>query len=112
MNKRAKAITAFICSNYCQTCDNSNCNVEQIMEKYQDNWLTPTLMAEVNEFQLDKVSCKNHIPNEGYTMFGYKIEVHHMDGRVEKKKGWDSPKAISEMWSDDVEYVVIQFTDI
>lgn len=65
------------------------------MEKSQDNWLTPTLMAEVNEFQLDKVSCKNHIPNEGYTMFGYKIEVHHMDRRVEKKKGWDSTKANS-----------------
>jgi hypothetical protein len=29
-----------------------------------------------------------------------------MDGRVEKKKGWHSTKAISDLWDDDdVEYV-------
>lgn len=112
MNKRANAITAFICSNYCQSGDNDNCNVEQIMEKYQDNGLTPAQMKEVNKFQLDKVSCKNHIPNEGFTMFGHKIQVHYMDGRIEEKKGWDSSKAISEMRGDDVECVEILFSDI
>jgi len=45
-------------------------------------------------------------------MFGHKIEIHYMDGRVEKKKGWYSAKAISELWDEDVEYVEILFTDI
>ncbi len=35
-------------------------------------------------------------------MLGHLIEIHYMDGRVEKKKGWHSTKAISELWVDDV----------
>jgi len=112
MMKRDKEIISFICGNYCQSCDNDRCNVEEIMEKYQSNWLTPTQMEEVNEFQLDKVSCKNHMPNEGFQMLGHLIEIHYMDGRVEKKKGWHSSKAISDLWDEDVEYVDILFTDV
>ncbi|NAS89804.1 hypothetical protein C4E24_08770 [ANME-1 cluster archaeon AG-394-G21] len=112
MKKRDKEIISFICGNYCQTCDNSRCNVEEIMEKYQSNWLTPTQMEEVNEFQLDTVSCKKHIPNEGFQMLGHLIEIHYMDGRVEKKKGWYTTKAISDLWVDDVEYVDLLFSDI
>jgi len=69
-------------------------------------------MKEVNQFQLDRASCKNHIPNEGFLMFGHIIEVHYMDGRVEKKRGWYSSKEISEMWDENVEYVDILFTDV
>ena len=70
-------------------------------------------MEEVNEFQLDTVSCKNHIPNEGFQMFGHLIKIHQMGGRVEKKKGWYSTKAISELWDeDDVGYIDILFSDI
>ena len=112
IKKRDNEIISFICGDYCQSCDNDRCNVEEIMEKYQSNLLTPSQMDEVNEFQLDKISCKNHIPNEGFSMFVHKIEIHYTDGRIEKMKGWYSSKAVSEMWDDDVEYVDILFTDI
>ena len=83
------------------------------MEKYQSNWLTPSQMEEVNEFRLDKASCKNHAPNDGFLMFGHKIEIHHRGGKVEKKRGLFSSKEISEIWADDdVEYVDILFSDL
>ena len=109
---RDKRITSFICENYCQFCDNKNCNASEIMEKYQDNDLTPSQMEEVKEYQLDNISCKNHIPDEGFLVFGHIIEIHYVDGKVEKKNGWYSAKEISEIWDDDVEYVDILFTDV
>ena len=109
---RDERITSFICGNYCPFCDNDRCNVGEIMDKYQSNWLTPSQMEEVNEFQFDKVSCKNHVSNEGFLMFGHKIEIHYVDGRVERKKGWYSSKGVSEIWDDDIEYVNILFSDI
>jgi hypothetical protein len=112
METREERITSFICGHYCQLCDNDKCNVGEIMERYQSNWLTPSQMKEVNEFQLYKVSCRNHIPNEVFAMFGHKIEVHFVDGRVERKRGWYLTKAVSELWDDDVEYVDILFTDM
>jgi hypothetical protein len=45
-------------------------------------------------------------------MLGHLIEIHYMGGRVEKKKGWYSTEAISELWVDDVKYVDIIFSDI
>ena len=112
MNKREKEITSFICTNYCQFCANNKCNVGKIMEKYQDNCLTPSQMQEVSEFQPDGASCKNHIPDEGFLMFNHIIEVHYMDGRIEKKRDWYSSKEISRMWDENVEYIDILFTDI
>ena len=109
---RDKEIISFICVGYCQFCDNSKCNVAEIMERYQSNELTPSQMEEVNEFQLDRVSCKNHMPNEGFRMFYHIIEIHYIDGRVEKKEGWHSSKEVSEIWDDSVEYVDILFTDV
>jgi hypothetical protein len=69
-------------------------------------------MKEKDKFELEKMACKNHIPDEGFLMFGHKIEVHSMDGRKERKSGWYSPKAISEMWDDSVEFVNILFSDV
>lgn len=113
MNKNRYAkIVSFICENYCQHCKNTGCNVVRIMEKYQSSWLTPSQMKEVNKFELENISCKNHIQDEGFLMFGHKIEVHYMDGRIERKGGWYSSKAISEMWDDSVEYVDILFSDV
>lgn len=112
MKRREKEIISFICNTYCPFCKNNKCNAEQIMEKYDTTELTPAQAKEITEFQLDKVSCKNHIPDEGFLMFGHKIEIQYMDGRVERKKGWYSSKAISEMWDDSVEYVGIIFSDI
>jgi len=66
MRKKGEEIVSFICTNYCQFCDNKRCNVEKIMEKYQDNLLTPSQMQEVTEFQPAGASCKNHIPDEGF----------------------------------------------
>jgi len=45
-------------------------------------------------------------------VFGHIIEIHYVDGKVEKKKGWYSAKEISEIWDDDVGYVDILFTDV
>ena len=69
-------------------------------------------MNEVNEFELDGACCKNHVPNEGFTMFGHTIQIHYMDGRVEKEDGWYSARTISEIWDESVEWVEILFTDI
>lgn len=109
---RERKIISFILYEYCQFCDNDNCNANEVMEKYQNNCLTPLQMKEVNEFQLNKVSCKNHIPDEGFLMFGHIIEIHYVDGRVEKKKGWYSSKEISKIWVDDIEYINILFSDV
>ncbi len=111
-SKREKEIISFICTNYCQTCDNNTCNVQKIMEKYESNWLTPSQMNEVNEFELDGASCRNHVSNGGLGLFGHIIRVHYMDGRVEKKDGWYTEKAISKIWDDSVEWVEILFTEI
>jgi len=45
-------------------------------------------------------------------VFGHIIEVHYMDGRIEKRRGWYSSKEISEIWDQNVEYVEILFTDV
>jgi len=107
-----REIVSFICYDYCQFCDNNKCNAREIMEKYQSESLTLHQLKEVNEFQLDGAACKNHVPNEGFSMFIHKIEVHYMDGRVERKKGWYSSKAISEMWDKDVEFIRTLFTEV
>jgi hypothetical protein len=112
LKRREIEIISFICNNYCPFCKSDKCNAEQIMEKYDTTELTPAQAKEITDFQLDKVSSKNHIPDEGFLMFGHKIEIHYMDGRVERKKRWYSSRAISEIWSDDVEYVDIIFSDI
>ncbi|MBL7132209.1 MAG: hypothetical protein ISS45_12555 [Candidatus Omnitrophica bacterium] len=112
MNKREEEIISFICVNYCQFCDNHKCNCYEIMEKYQSNSLTSLQMEEVNEFRLHKVSCRSHMPNEGFLMFGHIIEVHYMHGRVEKKRGWYTSKEISEIWDGNVEYIDILFSDV
>jgi hypothetical protein len=112
LKRREIEIISFICNYYCPFCKNNKCNAEQIMVKYDTSELTPVQAKEITEFQLDKVSCKNHIPDEGFLMFGHKIEIHYMDGRVERKRGWYSSRAISEMWDDSVEYVGIIFSDI
>ena len=112
INSRDNNITEFICGCYCQLCDNDKCNIGEIMEKYQSNWLTAKQMEEVNEFELHKVACKNHKSNEGFEMFAHKIEILYKDGRTKEMPGWYSPAAISELWDDDVADVEILFTDI
>jgi hypothetical protein len=57
-------------------------------------------------------ACENHVPNEGFSMFIHKIEVHYMDGRVKRKKSWYSSKAISEMWDKDIEFIRTLFTEV
>ena len=112
ISTRDDKITSFICGDYCQFCDNNKCNVQDIMEKYQSNYLTFIQMREASEFQLEKISCKNHIPNEGFLMFGHIIEIHFIDGSIEKRDGFYSAKIISEMWNDDVDFIDILFTDV
>jgi len=112
MESREDKITSFICVEYCQFCDNDKCNSYKIMEKYQRNGLTSKQMKEVNQFELHNISCRNHIPNEGFTMFGHIIEVHYKNGKIEKESGWYSSEGISELWDDKVEFVEILFTDI
>ena len=107
-----KRITSFICGNLCPSCDNEKCNVVEIMEKYKSNWLKPSQMKEVSEFYLHRASCRNHIPNDGFLLIAHKIEIHFVDGRVERKNGWYSSKAVSEVWGDDVEYVDLLFSDL
>ena len=109
---RDDKITSFICGNYCQFCDNNKCNADEIMEKYQSNRLDSFQMQEVEKFELERVACRNHIPDEGFLMFGHKIEVHYTDGKVERRRGWYSSPKISEMWNDDVEYIDILFSDV
>lgn len=109
---RYNKIASFICENYCQFCDNDDCNVNEIMEKYQNNCLTLSRMKEVTKFQLDKTSCKNHIPDEGFLMFDHIIKVHYVDGRVEKKEGWYSTEEVSKIWNEGVEHVDILFSDV
>ena len=112
IKRREIEIISFICNTHCPFCKNNKCNAEQIMLKYDTTELTPAQAKEITEIQLDKVSCKNHIPDEGFLMFAHKIEIRYMDGRVERKKGWYSSRAISEMWDDSVEYVGIISSDI
>jgi len=111
MNNRNN-ITNFICSCYCQFCKNNRCNVDEIMCKYENNYLSFSQMEEVNEFKLDRASCKNHMSDEGFTMFVHKIEIHYKNGDVMRKEGWFSAKSISELWDEDVENVEILFTDV
>ncbi|MGC9443694.1 MAG: hypothetical protein ACP5E9_01980 [Candidatus Methanospirareceae archaeon] len=112
ISRREIKLISFICNTYCPFCKNDKCNAEQIMVKYDTTELTPVQAKEIPEFKLNNASCQNHIPDEGFLMFGHKIEIHYSDGRVELKKGWYTTTAISELWRDDVEYVDIIFSDL
>lgn len=111
---REDNIISFICGCYCQLCDNDKCNASIIMDKYQNDSLTASQMKEVNEFKLNKYSCKNHKSNEGFEMFAHKIEVLYRDGRINEMPGWYSPVAISELWNEDndIADIEILFTDV
>jgi hypothetical protein len=69
-------------------------------------------MEEVNKFKLNGAFCKNHMPDERFTMFVHKIEIHYKNDDVVRKKDWFSAKYIAELWDEDVENIEILFTDV
>ena len=109
---RDERLVAFICEHYCQSCDNGLCDAHDVMERYQESVLTPSQMVGVRGYELDGASCRNHVPGEGFVMFAHRVQVHYADGRVERRDGWHSTRAVSDIWDDDVEYVSILFSDV
>ena len=106
-------IIPFIYCCYCQFCENSNCNVTDIMEKYPKNELTPTQMKEVSEFEMKNIACANHIPNEGFEMFMHKIKIYYKNNTQKEMPGWFSTNKISELWQNlEVKFIDILFTDL
>jgi hypothetical protein len=111
INNEAKMIS-FICGCYCQFCRNTDCNVNDIMGKYQNNELTPSQMKEVSGFSFEKVSCANYKNSKEFDIFKHKIRIYYKKQKSEEIPGWFSAGEVSRLWNSEVDYIDILFTDI
>jgi hypothetical protein len=113
-SKTEEELISFICYHYCQHCENNSCNVNEVMDKYQDNGLTPLQMKEVINFELTDNTCSNHIPNEGFDMLMHKIKIYYKNKNKAPKEmpDWFSSQEISHLWNEEVKYIQVLFSDI
>lgn len=114
MSKRNGNLTAFICTHYCQFCQNDKCNIAEILNKYKTSELAAKQMARVSKFKLKNNACKNYEDDLDFEQFIHKVEVTYRDGHTFiMPKGYTSQEVSQKIWNNPkVVNVEVVFSDV